>query len=99
MFNEVMSYLHDNKWFSSHKMQFKTYCFVYKQSETALFNYSLLHFIDFDDVNLTISPLDRPTPAEFTKGFVNNLNNNHYFKHHSTNNRFVSTSDELNCKT
>ena len=44
----------------------------------------------FYDVNLTISPFDRPITAEFTKGFhedvtyqhplfVNNSNNNHYF--------------------
>ena len=43
--------------------------FIGKQSKTGLFNYIVLHCIDFDDVNLTISQLDRPTPAEFTKGF------------------------------
>ena len=67
MFNEVMRYLHDIRWF--YKMQFRTHCFVYKQSKTGFFNYNVLHCIDFDDVNLTISPFDRPITAEFTKGF------------------------------
>ena len=63
-----------------------------------LFNYIVVHYI-FYDVNLTISPLDRPITAEFTKGFsmktyqhplfVNNSNNNNYFTNNSTNNRSV----------
>ena len=53
----------------ANKMHFKTHYFVYKESKTDLFNYIVLHCFDFDDVNLTISPLDRPIPAEFTKGF------------------------------
>ena len=53
----------------ANKIQFKIHCFVYKQSKMGLFNYIVLHCIDFDDVNFTISPFDRPTPAEFTKGF------------------------------
>ena len=32
-------------------------------------NYIVLHCIVFYDVNLTIYSLDRPIPAEFTKGF------------------------------
>ena len=76
-----------------------THCFVYKQSKTGLFNYIVLHCIDFDDVNLTISPLDRPTPAEFTNGFsmmtslinmlCKHLNNNHYFKNYSVSKYFT----------
>ena len=64
----------------------------------------------FYDVNLTISPFDRPITAEFTKGFhedvtyqhplfVNNSNNNHYFTNYSTNNRIVSTNDQMHRKT
>ena len=60
-------------------------------------------------INLTISPLDRPITAEFTKGFsmktyqhplfVNNSNNNHYFTNYSINNRYVSTNNQLNSET
>ena len=62
----------------------------------------------FYDVNLTISPLDRPITAEFTKGvfhddiscqhslFINNSKNNHYFTNYSTYNRSVSTNDHWN---
>ena len=64
----------------------------------------------FYDVNLTISPFDRPITVEFTKGFhedvtyqhplfVNNSNNNHYFTNYSTNNRIVSTNDQMHRKT
>ena len=64
-----MRYLHDNKCLEANKMHFKTHCFVYKQNKTGLFNYIVLHCIDFYDVNLTISPLDRSITAEFAKGF------------------------------
>ena len=54
--------------------------------------------------------MDRPIIAKFTHGFfhevtyqhplfVNNSNNNHYFKNHLTNNRALSTNDQLNRKT
>ena len=51
--------------FEANKIQFKTHCFVYKQSKMGHFNYIVLHYIDFDDVNFTISPFDMPSPAEF----------------------------------
>ena len=73
-----------------------------------LFIYNVLHCI-FNDINLRISPLDRPRTAEYTKGFpmkmslinmdVNNSNNNDFFTNYSTNNRFVYTNDQLNSKT
>ena len=65
----------------------------------------------FYDVNPTVTPLDRSIIVEFTKGifhedvtcqhplFVNNSNNKHYFTNYSTNNRSVSTNDQLNSKT
>ena len=34
-----------------------------------LFNYNVLHCIVFYDINRTVSPLDRPITAKFTKGF------------------------------
>ena len=51
------------------KMHFETHCIVYKQSKTDLFNYIVLYCIEFYDVNLTISPFDRPITAERTKEF------------------------------
>ena len=69
------------------------------------------HCIVCYDVNLTISSLDWPITAEFTKGpsmktslyqhplFVNNTNNNHDLTNYSKNNRSVSTNDQLNSKT
>ena len=73
-----------------------------------LFTYIVLHCI-FNDINLRISPLDRPITAEYTKGFpmkmslinmdANNSNNNDFFTNYSTNNRFVYTNDQLNSKT
>ena len=48
----------------ANKMHFKTHCFVYKKSQTGLFNYIVLIFYD---VNLTISPLDMSITAGFTK--------------------------------
>ena len=84
------------------------------------FNNIVLHCIVFHDVNLSISPRDRPMLAEFTKGFsiktspinilcymitiiilqiVNNSNNNHNITNYATNNRSVSTNDQLNSKT
>ena len=53
----------------ANKMNFKTHCFACKQSQTGLFIYIVLHCNDFNDVNLIISPLDRPVTAEVTKGF------------------------------
>ena len=43
---------------AANKMHFKTNCFVYKQHKMGLFNYIVLLCIDFDDVNLTISPAE-----------------------------------------
>ena len=78
-----------------------------------LFNYFVLHCIVFYDVNLTISPLDRLITSynsKIYKGvfhddvtcqhplFVNNSNINHYFTNYLTNNRSVSTNDQLNSK-
>ena len=71
----------------------------------------MLHYIVIDNVNLTISLLDRPIVAEFTNGVfhedvtyqhplsVNNSNNNHYFPNYPTNNRSVSPNHQLNSKT
>ena len=53
----------------ANKMNFKTHCFVYKQSLTGLFNYIELHCFVFYDVNITILQFDRSIAAEFTKGF------------------------------
>ena len=65
MFNEVRRHLRDNKWFGSP--------IKYTLRPTALFTnkarwafFITLCYIVFYDVNLTISPLDRPRPAEFT---------------------------------
>ena len=58
------------KGLEANKMHFETHCFVYRQSYTGLFNYIVLYcIVFFYDVNLTISPLDRPITVEFTKGF------------------------------
>ena len=53
----------------ANKMHFNTHCFLYKQSYTGLSNYIVLQYVGFYDVNLTISPFDRPITAEFIKGF------------------------------
>ena len=50
----------------ANKMQLKTHFFIYKQI-TGLSSYIVSHCFILNQVNLTISPLDRP--AEFTKGF------------------------------
>ena len=89
----------------------KMHLLCYK-SKTKLNGPFLLHCVTlccFYDVNLTISPLDRPITAVFTKWFpmktslinilklfVNNSNNTHYFTNYSTNNRSLSTNDQLN---
>ena len=39
-------------------MHFKTNCFVYKKAKRAFLNFVTLYC--FCDINLTISPLDRP---------------------------------------
>ena len=77
-----------------------------------LFNYILLHCIVFIDVNLTLSPLDRPiTAIGIYKGafhedvacqhplFVNNLNNSHYLINYLINSISMSTNDHRNSKT
>ena len=75
-----------------------------------LFSYILLQCIVYYDLNLTISQLDRPITAVFTKGFfhddviyphplfVNNSNNYHYFTNYSKTNISVSTNEQLNSK-
>ena len=45
----------------ANNMNFKILC------QTGLFYYIVLHCIVFYDVNITISPLDRPITTEFTK--------------------------------
>ena len=74
IFIEVMGNLHDNKpikCISRPPTLFtnKAKQAFFKQSKTGLFHYIVLHCIGFYDVNLTISPLDRPIPEEFTRGF------------------------------
>ena len=75
-----------------------------------LFYYIVLHCIVFDDVNLTISPLDRPITAEFTEfsmktSLINILCLHKFqitiiiFTNNLTNNRYVSTNDPLNSRT
>ena len=64
MFTELMWCLHDNKWFGSQEMYFKTH-YKAKQAFLVTSCYSVL----FHDVNITIWPLDRPIIAEFTKRF------------------------------
>ena len=51
----------------ANKMQFKTYCFVYKAKRAFLITLCNI-VLFFHDVNIKISPLDRPIIAEFTKG-------------------------------
>ena len=70
------------------------------------FSFHCVTLYCFNDVNLTISPLD----SSIYKGgfhedvtyqhplFVNNSNNNHYCTNYSTNSRSVSTNDQLNSK-
>ena len=82
-----------------------------KKAKQAFLNTLIYIVLFFYDVNLTISLLDRPITAEINKGvfdeyvnyqhslFVNNLKNNHYVTNYSTNNRSVSTNDQLNNKT
>ena len=53
----------------ANKMHIKTHCFDCKQTYMEILDYIVLHCIDFYDVNLTISPLDRLIPGEFTKEF------------------------------
>ena len=56
----------------TNKIHFKIHCFVYKQAKWAFlitFCYNVFVYNWFYDINLTISPLDKPITAEFTKGF------------------------------
>ena len=64
-----MRYLHDNKWFGSQYNAFQDPMLCLQTKLNGRFNYIVLHCIVFYDVNLTISLLDRPITAEFTKGF------------------------------